>query len=277
VEWHQGHLNGDQRLVQQALQGVGTIFHLAGQTSVAVARQDPRADHLVNVGGMARLIAALRSVRSAPTVVFAGTVTQSGVIIGERLDESAPDQPVTEYDRHKLEAETLLEEASREGILRGVTLRLANVYGPGSRSSASDRGVLNRMIRSAAAGQPLRVFGDGQQVRDYSYVTDVIEAFMLAAERSTALAGRHFVVGSGHGRSIADLVTLVAARAEAYHGRTVPITFEPVASTAEPIDARSYAVDATAFTQATGWTPSVGMADGIDRTLRWIGDTSCDS
>ncbi len=84
-----------------------------------------------------------------PIVLFAGTVTEAGIPSRLPVDEDAPDDPITIYDRHKLMAEQDLKAAAVNGDVRGATLRLANVYGPGARGQRADRDVLNRMIKTA--------------------------------------------------------------------------------------------------------------------------------
>lgn len=270
VRWIQGHA-GVPAALAEAVRGARTIFHLAAQTSVAIARQDPDGDRRANVESLERLIEAVAAQRGSPPVlVLAGTVTQSGVPDTETLTEHEPDRPITVYDAHKLEAERLLEAASRTGTVHGVTLRLANVYGPGARSGAADRGVLNRMIRSAFEGAPLQIYGDGRQLRDYTFVDDVAMALVKAAGRAADISGGHFVVGSGARRTIAEIVAIVADRAALRTGTRVPVEFVPAPGRSDPIDARSYVVDAAAFTAATGWRPVVGLDAGIDRTLDWI-------
>ena len=265
-----GSPDGDPHQLKEAVRGARTIFHLAGQTSVAEAKRDPYGDLRANVTGMLRLLELAAATSPRPTIVFAGTVTQAGIPPTEMLDESAPDRPITVYDIHKLTAEKHLAAASALGSVTGVTLRLANVYGPGAQSAAPDRGVLNRLIRIAVSGEPLTVFGDGRQLRDYTFIDDVIEALVLAAEHAAAIAGRYFVIGSGDRRTMADIIQTVAGRAASRFGRPVPVTRAEPPAGQDPIDSRSYGVNATAFMTATGWAPRTRLEDGIDRTLDWI-------
>lgn len=272
VQWFQGHA-ADEALLADAMRGVRSVFHLAGQTSVAVARQNPESDYDANVVGMIRLLDAVRRHAPSAPLVFAGTVTQAGIPSGEVLDERAADHPITIYDRHKLEAERILEAACRAGALRGVTLRLANIYGPGAQSTAADRGVLNRMIRAASTGQPLTIFGDGTQLRDYTFIDDVVEAFVKAAQCAADMTGRHFVVGSGRRMTFAEIVATVARRSALRIGGPIAINYVPAPATSDPIDARSYVVDAGALASATGWQPLIDLETGIDRSLDWLAQT----
>ena len=271
IRWIEGHA-GDAAALQDAIHDARTIFHLAAQTSVAIARENPQADYDANVSGLTRILDAIGRGTTPPTLVLAGTVTQCGIPLTDTLDERAPDQPITVYDAHKLEAERALEAAARSQVVRGVTLRLANVYGPGARSGAADRGVLNRMIRLASEGRPLSVYGDGAELRDYTFVDDVAAAFVKAAGRAADISGRHFVVGSGERRTLAGAAALVAAQASRRSGRPIPVEHVPAPASADRIDGRSYVVDAGAFTDATGWRPTVDLETGIGRTLDWLAE-----
>lgn len=243
------------------------VIHLAAQTSGAVAAEDPAADFHANVTPMRHLLASCRQRRVHPIVVFAGTATEAGTPSRLPVTEDEADDPITAYDRHKLMAEDDLKAAASHGAVCGATLRLANVYGPGARGARQDRDVLNRMIAAAVQGQPLTVYGAGEYVRDYVFIEDVVDAFLLAAAHPDRINGRHFVVGSGRGVTIREAFELVAARVEARTGRRVPvITADPPGGLSD-IQRRHFVADSSRFAAATGWRASWSLADGIDRTI----------
>lgn len=243
------------------------IFHLAAQTSAYTANADPAADFELNARPILHLGEACRRLTVAPRLVFAGTVTIFGFVDRLPVDEDAPDRPMTMYEVHKLLSEQYLRYYSVEGLLRGVSLRLPNVYGPGPRVSSADRGVLNLMIQRAIAGQPLRVFGDGAFVRDYIFIDDVADAFLAAGMGSAEVSGRHFVLGTGVGTTIREAAALVADCAERVRGRRPPIEHVPPPDTQLAIERRNFVGDASRFHAATGWRALVPLARGIDRTF----------
>lgn len=243
------------------------VFHFAAQTSTAVADEDPGADFAANVAPMRSLLDACRRTRRRPVVIFAGTVTQSGIPARIPVNEDVADRPLTVYDRHKLIAENALKTAASEGIVSGSTLRLSNVYGPGAPGRNKDRDVLNRMIAAAIRGEPLTVYGAGDSVRDYVFVEDVVDAFLMAAVRHEQLNGRHYVIGSGSGTTIRRAFELIATRAEALTGTRVPVlTAEPPAALS-PIERRHFIADPSRFSALTGWRAAWSLSDGIDRTI----------
>ncbi|HTH25971.1 MAG TPA: NAD-dependent epimerase/dehydratase family protein [Vicinamibacterales bacterium] len=243
------------------------IFHFAAQTSAATAADDSDRDFQANVTPMHQLLTMCRERGRRPIVLFAGTVTEAGIPSRLPVDEDAPDDPITIYDRHKLMAEQDLKAAAVNGDVRGATLRLANVYGPGARGQRVDRDVLNRMIKTAIDGGALTVHGTGEYVRDYVFVEDVVDAFLMAAAQPDRVNGRHFVIGSGRGISIRDAFELIAARVELSTGRRVPVTTTDPGTRLSPIEQRHFVADPSRFSAATGWRPSWSLTEGIDRTI----------
>jgi nucleoside-diphosphate-sugar epimerase len=258
---------GQREFCAGVVAGADYLFHFAAQTSVYVAEKDPAADRLANVEPMRQMLEACGDAGARPFILFAGSATQCGLPERKRINESVPDQPVTAYDRHKLEAESLLERAVSSGSARGTTLRLANIYGPGAARGSADRGVLNRMMQRALRGEALTLYGEGAELRDYLYIDDVVDAFFAAAVSAVKTDGRHFLLGSGDGRSLAEAFGLVANRAERLTGKKAAIVRVDAPAGLSPIETRSVAVDAARFRAATGWMPRVPFAEGIDRTL----------
>ena len=256
--------------VERAVRDVDVVFHLASQTSVYVAEADPEADVTANVLPMLYLLEACRALGTRPLVIFAGTVTQAGIPKALPVDESALDDPCTIYDVHKLVAERYLKHYSRSGFVRGATLRLANVYGPGPKSSRADRGVLNAMIKKALAGETLKLYGTGEYLRDYVYVEDAARAFALAGSSPEAVDGKHFVLGTGEGHTLAHAVRLVAELVAERIGRSVPVEHVPPPASLSPIETRNFVANPGALRAATGWAPRVSLRAGISRTIDYF-------
>jgi len=256
-----------ERDVWDRVADADVIFHLAAQTSRAAAAENPDRDFQANVTPLRHLLAACRDRKRRPIVLFAGTVTEAGVPSRLPVNEETPDDPITIYDRHKLMAENDLTAAASSGAVCGATLRLANVYGPGAHARRVDRDVLNRMIGLAVIGQPLTVLGTGEYVRDYVFVDDVVDAFLMAAEHSDRVNAGHFVIGSGQGVSLRDAFQLIAARVERLTGRRVAVTAMEPAAPLSAIERRNFVGDHARFSAATGWRPRWTLAEGIDRTI----------
>jgi len=251
----------------QALKGVDYVFHFAAQTSASVANEDPLADFSANVTPVLQMMETCRQQGLKPSVLFSGAVTQMGLSDRLPVDESFPDHPVIVYDIHKLMAEKYLQYYSADTGIPTVTLRLANVYGPGMQVSSQDRGVLNLMMRRALEGETLTVYGTGEQVRDYIYVDDVIRAFLTAGAWAQSISGNYYVIGSGTGFRIVDAINMVADRAEGITGRRPTVAHVTPPTPLPAIEERDFVANTQRFQSATGWDPLVSLADGIDRTM----------
>ncbi len=254
----------------RALPGVDFVFHLAAQTSVPRASQDPPSDLEVNARSMLHLLETCRRHGYQPAILFAGTVTEAGIPTTLPVDETHPDAPATIYDLHKLVAESYLKHYAAQGVVRGATLRLSNVYGPGPESGSADRGVLNRMVAKALNREPLTVFGAGEYVRDYVYVEDVTAAFLAAGAHIERASGRSFVIGTGTGHTVSQALNLVADRVALKTGCRVPVTHVDPPQPLHPIERRNFVADTTRFREATGWAPRVSLVEGIDRTVAYL-------
>ena len=252
---------------ERALVDVDVVYHLAAQTSVYKANQEPSADLKANVLPMLHLLETCRDRGLRPVVLFSGTTTQAGIPTRLTVDETHPDNPVTIYDLHKLMAENFLKYYANQEIVLGASLRLTNVYGPGPKSSSADRGVLNTMIHRALQGEALTVYGHGDYLRDYVYVKDVARAFLMAGANIDRANGQHFVIGSGQGNTIAEAFNLVADRVAMRTGLRVQVKHVQPPDRQSSIESRNFVADSKLFTQATGWRPNYSLPEGIDRTI----------
>jgi nucleoside-diphosphate-sugar epimerase len=251
---------------ERVLDKVDIVYHMAGQTSVYVADEDPLADMEINVKSMLLLLDVCRYKKIKPLIVFSGTSTEVGIPEILPVNETFSDHPVTTYDLHKLMAEQYLKLFCRQGYVIGASLRLTNVYGPGPESGSSDRGILNQMVRKALAGGPLTIYGKGEFVRDYIFIDDVVSAFLSVPKNPSKINGRHFVIGSGEGHSISQAINLVADRVKKKAG--IPVVVEHVTPppNLSPIESRNFIADSEEFSQAVGWKSQYSLKKGIDLT-----------
>jgi nucleoside-diphosphate-sugar epimerase len=261
--WRQGDVG--KRDIWEAVfdRQIDAVFHCAAQTSAYTANNAPEIDLNNNVVPMIHLLDTCRRLAIKPFIVLASTITISGLAQVAFIDEDTQDAPLTVYDLHKLFLEKYLRSYIARGLARGTALRLANVYGPGPLSSNADRGILNQMIHRAIRGEPLRVYQPGTFVRDYLHVHDAATAFLLAAARAEVTNGRHFVIGTGIGRSLLDAANLVAARVGERTGVNVSVELVPSLNDHSLIEERQYAVDSRQFRDVTGWQPHISLPEGI--------------
>ncbi len=258
-------LRGDIRdlnAVRKAVEGVDLVFHLAAQINPVKAAQDPLLDFEVNVRGTLNLLlaaheAGVQRVIMASTYLYgdAGThpVTEGASILGRSGTVLSP------YAAAKAAAEAYLKVFNDELGLPTVRLRYANVYGPRQRAH-SEAGVVAIFMTQALQGQPLTVFGDGRQTRDFVFVGDVVEANLAAALAEEAPGGV-FNVGTGRETSILALARLVVQ----VTGSESPIVHGPPRA----VDCRRSRVDNRRARAVLGWQPRVSLRQGLERYREW--------
>lgn len=257
----------DAEALTPVLAGSDVVVHMVKHSGDWRAADTDPATEVVNVGVMRTVVDAFAGAEATPLVVWAGSVSQVGATPPRPLDGSEPDDPHNGYDQQKLAAERILLDGHAAGAVRGVSLRLATIFGqrPGG---PRDVGVVVTMARRALAGEALTMWGDGSVRRDLLHVDDLVAAVLAAIDRPDGLAGRHWVLGSGEVRSLREIFTTVADAVAVHTGReAVPVVaVAPPASTSAG-DAHDVLIDPGPFRRASGWTPLVPPAEGIDRTV----------
>jgi UDP-glucose 4-epimerase len=248
-------------------EGVDVLFNLAAQTSHMGGQRDPVADIAINAVAQVRLIEVMREVAPTATVVHASTRQFYGRPRALPVDELHPVNPPDANGVSKWAGEQywLLEQRVHHRPV--VSLRLTNCYGPRLRIRDARQTFLGVWIRRVLENEPFEVWG-GEQLRDLTYVDDVSEAFLLAAEKAAepALAGQVFNIGGSPPTSLTDLAKRLVA---ANDGHGSFITREFPADRAA-IDIGSYAADDRAFRNASGWAPRVDLDEGLRYSLDWF-------
>lgn len=247
-----------------SLPNIDVIYHLAGQTSTYRAKQDPIEDISINVLGLLNLLEHFKKQTPPPFVVIAGTATEVGLAEHLPIHENLPDRPITFYDISKLTAEMYLKQYVREGWINGCSLRLANVFGRSKAGQQADRGIIDKVFNRAVAGQNITIYGDGNYLRDYIFIDDVVSALVLAAEHVEETNGRNFYIGSGQGITLKEAflkVISMAAVATGVYANHVYVT--PPADLSD-IEYRNAVIDSSAFRQATGWVPQYDFDAGLE-------------
>ena len=248
-----------QKIVARA----DVIYHLAGNTSVYEAAKNPVESLNSGLLPINHLIDVLQGCQSKPRVIFASTATVYGLTPRLPVSEISQPMPITIYDLHKLFVEQQLSLASREGLMESVSLRLSNVYGPSLGISAKDRGVLNKVTLRALNGENLLVYGDGDYLRDYVYIDDVVYAFLLIGSKKEINSGV-YNVSSGKSISVEEAFKMVAWRASLSTGKNVNVNYAPWPIGANPIEYRDYVADIRCISSQIGWRPKIDLASGID-------------
>lgn len=247
----------DARLVERCAVGVDVLVHLAANTGVQPSLDDPQRDCQYNVVGTLNCLEAARAA-AVRRFVFAS----SGAAVGDctpPLHESVPPRPVSPYGASKLAGEAYCSAYQRSFGLETVCLRFGNVYGPGSGHKQS---VVARFLRQALAGEPLEIYGSGQQTRDFVFLGDLIDAIQRAS-RVPAAAGEIFQIASSREVTLLELVQELRAVLQRA-GLEEPRVLHGEARRGEVL--RNYS-DTTKARRLLGWRPETDLATGLARTL----------
>lgn len=252
----------DPAVCARAVDGVELVFHLAALGSVPRSLADAWGSHDANVNATVRLLEAARAggvrrvVYSSSSSVYGDTPTLPKIETMEPL-------PRSPYAASKLSGEQYVLAYARAGLVEGVALRYFNVFGPRQSPTGPYAAVIPLFLRGARDGEPVVLFGDGEQTRDFTYVDNVVEANVLAATGPAAkVSGWVANVGAGGRTSLNDVVALV--------GR---ITGHPLDVQQRPPrggDVRDSQASLERARAVLGYEPRVGLEEGLRRTWEWF-------
>jgi UDP-glucose 4-epimerase len=251
----------DEHSMKYLVKSHEIFFNLAGQTSHLDSMTDPYTDLDINCRAQLSMLEACRKENPTIRVVFASTRQIYGAAAYLPVDERHPLTPVDVNGINKLAGETYHLLYSRVYGIPTSALRLTNTYGPGMRVKDGRQTFLGVWIRNVICGDPIEIWGDGEQLRDFTFVDDAVDAFLRAAtsDRST---GEVFNLGGNERISLRALATLLIEIAGGGDIRLIP--FPP---DRKAIDIGDYYADYTRIADTLGWSPKVALREGLERTV----------
>ena len=251
----------DPHALEYLVQGKDYLFNLAGQTSHLDSMRDPQTDLDINAGAQLSILEACRKVNPIIKVVFASTRQLYGKPDYLPVNEDHPIRPVDVNGINKLAGEWYHLLYNNIYGIRACALRLTNTYGPGMRVKDARQTFLGIWVRRLIDGQPFQVFGDGLQRRDFNFVDDCVEALLQAAANEKA-NGKVYNLGSEEVVNLKELANLMLLLSPGGHWDLVPFPPERKA-----IDIGDYYSDISLIRSELGWSPKIGLRDGLARTL----------
>jgi nucleoside-diphosphate-sugar epimerase len=261
VELVEGDIR-DEGALRRALDGVETVFHQAAIPSVPRSLVDPLATHDVNATGTLRLLqAATRA--GVKRVVYAASSSAYGDTPTLPKIESMAPAPLSPYAVSKLAGEHYCRVFARSFGLETVRLRYFNVFGPRQDPKSEYAAVIPRFVTAAFRGDPVTIFGDGSQSRDFCFVDNAVEANLLAAG-APDVSGRVFNVACGAATSLNDVVL----RIERLVGRALRVVHAPPRAG----DVKHSLADISAARDTLGYRAPVDFGEGLRRTVAWYSE-----
>jgi len=240
------------------------IFNLAGQVSHPDSMRYPLVDLDINCRGHLTLLEACRRNNPNAKIVFAGTRQVYGKPAYLPLDEQHPLHPVDINGIHKQAAECYHLLYHNVYGLRTASLRLTNTYGPRQLVRHNRAGFTGWFVRQAIDGKEIEVFGDGLQSRDFTYVDDVVNAFLLtgASEKTN---GQVFNLGGERPHTLLDFVDILLKACRSGSYKIIPFPTER-----RSIDIGSVYSSYDKIKRVLNWSPTISLAEGLRRTVEYF-------
>ena len=253
----------DEALALKVCQGADVVVHLAANTGVEPSVKDPRRDCMTNVIGTLNYLEAARH-NEVGRFVFAS----SGAPVGEcepPIHEDLAPHPVSPYGASKLAGEGYCSAYYRTFGIETVALRFGNVYGPGSNHKSS---VVAKFIKRALAGEPLEIYGDGSQTRDFIFISDLIDAILKSATIDE-IGGEVFQIASNCETSVNQLLDLIAQMCK-FQGMEIETSKAPMRVGDV---AKNYSKTEKAL-RILNWKTQKNLNSGLYSTLVWFKENS---
>ncbi len=252
----------DEYSMDYLLRGQDILFNLAGQTSHLDSMRNPYIDLEINVRSQLSILEACRKYNPGIKIVYASTRQFYGKPDYLPVNEQHPLHPTDVNGINKLAGEWYHIVYNNVYGLRATSLRLTNTYGPRMRVKDARQTFLGIWLKLALTNEPILIYGDGLQLRDFNYVDDVVEAMLIAALNPHA-DGQVYNLGSVElPISFLDLAQLLININGSGEYRQIP--FPPDLKT---IDIGDYYADFTKIRKELGWVPKVSLAEGLSRSL----------
>jgi nucleoside-diphosphate-sugar epimerase len=258
VEFVEGDL-ADPGIAERAAKGMDYVLHQAAIPSVPRSVRDPVASNRANVDASLNILVAARDAR-VKRLVYAGSSSAYGDTPTLPKREDMPTNPLSPYALQKLVAELYCQMFTRLYGLETVTIRYFNVFGPRQDPGSPYSGVISLFSTALLGGRRPIIYGDGEQTRDFTYVANVVDGVLRACEAAKA-AGEVINVATGGRISLNELLRTM--------NRVVGTDLEALYDEPRAGDVRDSQADITKARALLGYMPSVGLEEGLKRTLEW--------
>jgi len=281
LEFQEGDIR-DASAVKQAVSGAEMVFHLAAQVAVTTSLIAPIEDFEVNARGTINVLEAIRNQTRPPSLIYTSTNKVYGSLDDLPLSETKkryikkgrPNCAISEqrgldfhspYGCSKGAAEQYVRDFARSYGLKTVVFRMSCIFGP-HQCGNEDQGWVAHFLIRALHHDLIVLYGKGKQIRDLLFIDDLVDAFLVAAEKMDALSGHAFNIGGGERNtlSLLELLDII----EELDGRPPKFTFGRVREG----DQRYYVSDTRLFSELTGWKPRVPALEGVRRLHKWLID-----
>ena len=257
----------NENFVEEQLNGIEYLFHFAWQNDLKRSMAQPKEDIKADMIGLLNILETAKNFPNLK-ILFASTSTIIGMPSKLPCDEMERDNPLSVYEINKLAAEHYLKVYYKSYGVKSTVIRLSNVFGEYQRIDNPGRGVLNFMIGKAFRGEKLTIYGKGDFIRDYTYMKNYMDAFMMAM-LSPNTNGEMYILGSGKGLMFTEIVEKIQAAFKEMYNKNVESVFIHFPKGENEVNKRNFIADCTKLTKATGWVPKISFDEGLKRTIEF--------
>lgn len=252
----------EDRALREAVDGCDCVFHLAALGSVPRSIEEPERTWEVNATGTMRVLEAARSL-AAQRVIYSASSSAYGDTTKMPKNESDATQPASPYAASKLAGESLCRAWSESYGLQTMSLRYFNIFGPRQPADSAYAAVVAAFIRRLSLGQAPVIYGDGEQSRDFTYVSNAVAANLLAGAAKREPRGEVVNIGVGERTTINELLARISDEVGAS-------SVSPVHEAERVGDVRHSQADLTRAKELLGYRPIASLSQGVEETVAWF-------
>lgn len=249
--------------VDELVKNQDYIFNFAAQVNHNLSIEDPILDNQINCIGHINVLMACKKNNREAKLIYPGSRLQYGKITQLPVQESHPLQPLSVYAIHKNTAEQYYQAFYKHYGIRSVCFRITNPYGPRAQMKSSGYSIINWFIRQAMDNKEITIFGEGNQVRDYIYIEDLISG-IIAATIDSKTDGQIYNLGAGIAtpfKKMAELVIKIVGS-----GKLMQV---PWPENYDHFETGDFYADITSIKSVTGWKPATTLENGIIQTVEY--------
>lgn len=246
----------DKEFMGKVMKDVDIVYHLAAQPGVRISVENPQKTVKANILGTANVLKTA-SDNSVKKMIFSSSSSVFGKLEYMPIDEKHPKNPISPYGLSKLCCEKYCKLYEELSGIKTVILRYFTAYGPAQRP---DMGI-NIFIRKAIRNEPITIFGDGKQTRDFTYVDDLVDAFIIMGQHKKAI-GEAVNFGTGRETSILELANKIIS----ISGSKSQIAFQE----ARAAEVHRLVADTKKARELFGWESRVNLEEGLKKNIEWV-------
>jgi len=255
----------NQNTMSSLIKDTDIIYNLAGQISHIDSMTDPYFDLDVNCKSQISLLENCRKNNPKILIIFTSTRQIYGIPKYLPVNEKHPVSPIDVNGIHKYAAECYHTLYNKYHGLKTISLRLTNTFGPRQAINLDNQGVVGIFIKKALMGERIKLFGTGEQLRDFNYVDDVVDALLLCAQEKIAI-GKTYNLGDNKRYSLLDFVNILKKKC------SIAYDIVPFPKDKELIDIGDYYSDITKINKEIGWSPKIKLTNGIEKTIEYFNE-----